>query len=144
MENKRKHLEFIQKTIARMASYMFFLKGWAITSISACFLLLARGGVGSIVGTRSDIGISYVWPLVVFVFVFWFLDGYFLFQERLYRALYDRVRKKMEKDIDFSMDASKCQKGGTFCLVFRAMFSLALFPIYLPLLIFGVLLVGFL
>jgi hypothetical protein len=35
---------------------------------------------------------------------FWGLDGYFLHQERLFRALYDHVRVLDEKDIDFSMN----------------------------------------
>ena len=32
------------------------------------------------------------------------LDGYFLWQQRLFRALYDHVRQLEESDIDFSMD----------------------------------------
>ncbi len=32
MENKRKHLEFIQAIISRMASNLFFLRGWTITN----------------------------------------------------------------------------------------------------------------
>lgn len=35
---------------------------------------------------------------------FWFLDGYFLWQERLYRAVYDEVRLRPSDNIDFSMD----------------------------------------
>ena len=38
------------------------------------------------------------------VTIFWGLDGYFLWQERLYRALYDHVRQLEESEIDFSMD----------------------------------------
>ncbi len=37
---------------------------------------------------------------------FWLLDGYFLRQERLFRKLYDHVRKSPEEKIDFSMDVS--------------------------------------
>ncbi len=37
---------------------------------------------------------------------FWLLDGYFLRQERLYRKLYDHVRKQQEDNIDFSMNAA--------------------------------------
>jgi len=37
---------------------------------------------------------------------FWILDGYFLWQERLFRALYDNVRSLKDEDIDFSMDTS--------------------------------------
>ena len=37
---------------------------------------------------------------------FWVLDGYFLWQERLFRSLYDHVRLLNEDQIDFSMDTS--------------------------------------
>jgi hypothetical protein len=38
--------------------------------------------------------------------MFWILDGYFLWQERLFQKLYDRVRTASESEIDFSMDTS--------------------------------------
>ena len=41
--------------------------------------------------------------------IFWGLDGYLLWQERLFRALYDRVRLLEEREIDFSMDVSPFQ-----------------------------------
>lgn len=40
------------------------------------------------------------------VIVFWFLDSYYLYQERLYRSLYNNVTKKENKDIDFSLNAT--------------------------------------
>jgi len=50
---------------------------------------------------------------LVFIFLayfpalaFWFLDGYFLWKERLFRALYDHVRNLNEENIDFSMSTS--------------------------------------
>ena len=36
---------------------------------------------------------------------FWILDGYFLWQEKLFRKVYDEVRK--QDDTDFKMDAMK-------------------------------------
>jgi hypothetical protein len=41
-ENKRKHLEFIQAIVTRMAGNLFFLKGWAITLIAGLFALAAK------------------------------------------------------------------------------------------------------
>ena len=41
------------------------------------------------------------------VIVFWGLDAYYLLQERLYRSLYDRVRKTEEENIDFALKATK-------------------------------------
>ena len=43
MENKRKHLEFIQNIISRMAGNLFFLRGWTITLIAALLALFIKG-----------------------------------------------------------------------------------------------------
>lgn len=91
--NKHKHLEFIQTSINRMSGNLFLLKGWSITLIAALFALAAKDT------NKAYILIAY-FPL----FIFWTLDGYFLSQERRFRALYEHVRKLKEEDIDFSMD----------------------------------------
>ena len=107
MENKKKHLEFIQAVINRMAGNSFLLKGWAITLVAALFALSAKDT------NRAYILIAY-FPIIIF----WILDGYFISQERLFRSLYDHVRKLAEKDIDFSMDTSAFQsktRNGWVC-----------------------------
>jgi hypothetical protein len=91
--NKHKHLEFVQAAVNRMAGNLFLLKGWSITLIAALFALAAKDA------NRFYILIAY-FPL----FIFWSLDGYFLSQERKFRALYDYVRTLDESQIDFSMD----------------------------------------
>lgn len=91
--NKHKHLEFIQAAVNRMAGNLFLLKGWSITLIAALFALAAKDS------NQFYILIAY-FPL----FIFWSLDGYFLSQERKFRALYDHIRKLDESQIDFSMD----------------------------------------
>lgn len=93
MSNKHKHLEFIQSAINRMAGNLFLLKGWSITLIAALFALAAKDS------NQYYILIAY-FPL----FIFWMLDGYFLSQERKFRALYDYVRGLDESRIDYSMD----------------------------------------
>jgi hypothetical protein len=95
-EAKAKHLEMIQVVVGRMASNLFYLKGWATTLVAALFALAAKDSNVKLVV------ISY-FP----VLIFWALDGYFLSQERLFRALYDDVRAKANADIDFSMDTSQ-------------------------------------
>src|ERR1039458_2620376 len=87
MENKRKHLEMIQGIINRMASNLFYLKGWTITLIAALFALAAK-----------DANPKYIFVAYFPVIIFWVLDGYFLSQERRFRALYDDVRMLDEKD----------------------------------------------
>ncbi len=122
MENKRKHLEFIQNIISRMAGNLFFLRGWTITLIAALLALFAKGNNSNYI----------IYFLIVLTFVFWILDGYFLSQERLFRSLYNHVRKLKEEEIDFSMDISEYQKYKKNTLIY-SMFSLTLLIFYLPL-----------
>ncbi|MBU1036740.1 hypothetical protein KKF32_01730 [Patescibacteria group bacterium] len=109
MENKQKHLEFIQGVISRMASNLFFLRGWTITLIAALLALFVK-----------DSSHDYILVIYFPVIIFWILDGYFLSQERLFRALYNHVRKLDEKNIDFSMDTSnfKAYENGWLCSIF--------------------------
>jgi len=93
--NKHKHLEFVQVAVNRMAGNLFLLKGWSISLIAALFALAAKDS------NKFYILIAY-FPL----FIFWSLDGYFLSQERKFRALYDYVRTLDESKIDFSMDTT--------------------------------------
>lgn len=97
MENKRKHLEFIQNIISRMAGNLFFLRGWTITLVGALLALFSK--------SNSPFCVFYF--LIVLILVFWILDGYFLSQERSYRDLYNHVRKLKEEEVDFSMDISE-------------------------------------
>jgi len=122
MENKRKHLEFIQNIISRMAGNLFFLRGWTITLIGALLALFSKN--------NSPEYVFYF--LIVLILVFWILDGYFLSQERSYRDLYNHVRKLKEEEIDFSMDIGEYQKFKKNTLVY-SMFSSTLLIFYLPL-----------
>jgi len=70
-------LKIIQDIIKRMAFNSFMLKGWAVTLVVATLLLK---------GDKYQVLIAFI-PLVIF----WFLDAYFLQQERLYRELYKWV-----------------------------------------------------
>ncbi len=121
MENKRKHLEFIQGAINRMAGNLFFLRGWTITLIAALFAFFVK-----------DANADFIFVVYFPVIIFWILDGYFLSQERLFRALYNHVRKLDEKEIDFSMntgDYKKDEGNSWIC----SMFSTTLLFFYLPL-----------
>ncbi len=122
MENKQKHLEFIQNTINRMAGNLFFLRGWTITLITGLFALSAK-----------DTSSNYVLIAYFLVLIFWVLDGYFLSQERLFRALYNHVRTLDEKDIDFSMNTNEFKKDKNNSWL-QSVFSLTLVVFYLSLL----------
>src|SRR5262249_32816069 len=73
---------------------------WSVTLAAALFALSAKE-------TKPKMIALAYYPIVVF----WILDGYFLSQERLYRALYDKVRTMPEANIDFSMDTKEFNKG---------------------------------
>ena len=100
MESRLKHLEFIQGVVNRLASDSFRIKGWSVVLVAALLVLLAREG-------RPD----FLYIGLVPVLFFWGLDGYFLWQERLFRALYDHVRGLDEKAVDFSMDTRPFRTG---------------------------------
>ena len=95
MDKKLKHLELVQGVINRMASNSFMLKGWAVTLVAGIFALAGK-----------DTDKLYFLVAYVPVIVFWGLDAYYLLQERLYRSLYDKVRKTEEDKIDFSLKAT--------------------------------------
>lgn len=117
MEQKIKHLEFIQNVITRMNSNSFLIKGWAITLVSALFALAAK-----------DANVNYVLVSYIIIPVFWLLDGFYISQERQYRDLYKEVAAKPENEIDFNMDASAYRKGNRTWLA--GVFSKTLIPFY--------------
>ena len=99
MEKKLAHLNMIQAVITRMGSNSFLLKGWSVTLVAALFALAAKD-------TNSGLILIAYLPAVVF----WTLDGYFLWQETLFRHLYDKVRVQAEADVDFSMSTADLVK----------------------------------
>ncbi|HMV48952.1 MAG TPA: hypothetical protein PLD20_29095 [Blastocatellia bacterium] len=89
--SKLEHLKMLQTVIARMAGNSFSVKTWCVTLVSALLGLGAKDA-----------------PKMVFVaflpvLMFWWLDAYFLHQERLFRELFDQVRNNGQDDSDFSM-----------------------------------------
>ena len=95
---KEKHLEFAQGIINRMGQNSFLIKGWTVTLISALFALAAK-----------DSNHKFVIVAYFPTFVFWLLDSYYLYQERLFRRVYDDIRLKT--NVDFSLKTKKFDKG---------------------------------
>lgn len=100
MDEKLKHLEFIQNVITRMNSNSFLLKGWCITLISALFALSAKDS------NPMYILIAYI-PLPAF----WVLDAFYISKERQYRGLYKKVSSMPPEEITFSMSTNEFDKG---------------------------------
>lgn len=100
IENKRKHLEFIQGVINRLSTNSFLLKGWSVALVSALFLLSAKE-------TRD----AFLFLTYIPAVIFWGLDGYCLWQERLFRDLYKYVRVLPDDEVDFCMSTQKVMDG---------------------------------
>ncbi|MFE7467780.1 hypothetical protein ACFU6R_27240 [Streptomyces sp. NPDC057499] len=104
-----KHLEFIQAVIARLGNGSFLIKGWTMTVAGVFFgVLVSRPG----------------WLLALAGLVpiggFWLLDSYFLRQERLFRKLYDDVRKPGTNVELFSMNVQPYDSAVSWTGVVRS------------------------
>lgn len=105
-----------QDIIKRMAGNSFSVKTWAITLIVATLLFK---------GSQEHIFIAFV-PL----FAFWFLDAYYLQQERLFREVHNwAVGYRLEHDDDvFNMNPERF--NDKVDSVFCTMFSISVLPFY--------------
>lgn len=121
--NKIAHLGFIQGVINRMGANSFALKGWTVALVAAVFALAAK-----------DSNLKFFIIALVATVLFWFLDGYFLWQERKFRSLYDAVAKNEMPSDTFSMDTSSFNKG--FCNYFKALLSVTLAVFYVMIILF--------
>ncbi len=78
--DKRLHLQFVQNVITRMNTNSFQIKTWTIT-VFAAFLALAANSKNYI----------FVFISVFPTLIFYFLDAYYLQQERKFRGLYNDI-----------------------------------------------------
>ncbi len=118
-ESYRKHLEFAQLNIARMAVSSFAYKSWMIAIIAALYAAYAAS---------SHAGLILV--AVIPTCLFWWLDAFHLAAERNFRELYDKIRR--EEAAPFEMTPAKMTlKSWT-----KAAFSTTVLPLYVPVLVF--------
>ena len=87
-----KHLEFIQNVIARMNTDSFQLKSWSITIMAALLALYA-----------SSQNVTFIVIAVIPTVIFWFLDAYYLQQERQFRGIYNDVAGLTEEQKKISV-----------------------------------------
>ena len=114
-----KHLEMTQAIINRLGNNSFWVKSWSMILIVAAMVLI----------TKQDIQNSYfVLVLILPVLGSWILDGYFLWQERLFRQVYSEIRT--QSDTDFEMNPTK-HKNKPKCSWLSAIFSLTLIIFYI-------------
>lgn len=99
IEAKLKHLEFIQRTIGRMSNSSFLFKGWAITIAAGLSAFAATS-------SQSVLRVALAGAILSSA-LFWGLDGYYLWIEHRYVALYQEVASMEPSQIDFSMQTDK-------------------------------------
>lgn len=120
------HLSYIQNTVDRMSHNSFLIKGWTITFMSLLFILAINN--------------SNYWFLILALFTlicFWGLDAYYLRQERLFRKLYDFVRKDKIKE-PFTMNTNPLKRYvHSWSLT---LFSPTIVLIYFPIMFLNILL----
>ena len=116
-----KEIDIIQDIIKRMAFNSFMVKGWTITLVAVTLLLR---------GSKYQVLIAFI-PILVF----WFLDAYFLWQERLYRRLYNWVIKNRINTDEHLFDMNAYRFKDKEQSKLRIMFSITLGWFYGSLLI---------
>lgn len=125
-ESKLKHIDIVQSTISRMAQNSFAIKGWTITVLVGLFVFLQKDNF------RNNMIIY----LITIIF-FWVLDSYYLWQERLFRKLYNDIIVNVTEESDLSMNIIQYKAKVKF---YSSLFSVSEIMIYLPLLLITLLL----
>lgn len=90
-----KHLEFVQNVITRLGHNSFLIKSWTVTLIAAISTLAASAG-------NNQLLLPAIFPTLLF----WFLDSFYLQQERKFRAIYKSIYQVDGKTRLFEMNPS--------------------------------------
>lgn len=91
----RKHLDFIQAIVARMAGASAAAKDWLLPVVSATFGF-------ALVKHEAQVAVLGILAVLLFAF----LDANYLRQEKAYRGLYDTVARQTRPVVTFSLDPS--------------------------------------
>lgn len=115
-----KHLELIQDVVTRMNSNSFQMKGWMVAIVSALLAIYAD--------KQNE---YYILVAFVPTVLFWFLDTYYLWQERKFRGLYNDVAgvTKTQKIELFAMRPD-LYTGGKYSF-WSVLFSVTIVNLYL-------------
>jgi hypothetical protein len=81
IEEIHKEIDLIQSCISRMAQNSFMIKGWLITIYAVVLALLPE---------KIDLLLLCI-VMAIVTWSFWYLDGFFLRTEKIYRSIYNWV-----------------------------------------------------
>ena len=119
-----KEIDLIQSVISRMASNSFLLKGWLVSLIA---VILALNKDSLLQANNDNLYLILLLP----VFIFWYLDAYFLQIERRYRKLYAWVLKNRSITQDYLFDLNHKRFKKEVPNIIGVMFSETLIVFYL-------------
>lgn len=100
IEEIHKEIDLIQSCITRMAQNSFMIKGWFV-SLYAVILALLPERVNMFLLCASLVAVN---------LLFWYLDGFFLRTEKIYRKIYDwvlDVRLKNNRELLYQLNPSE-------------------------------------
>ena len=117
------HLGILQGVIARMATNSSHCKAWCITVVSAILVIIADKG-------KPEYALIALLP----IFLFTFLDLYYLALERGFRGAYSSFVKKLHKNEILLTDLYLVKpKGEMYKVQFSSFFSFSILGFYLGL-----------
>lgn len=100
IEEIHKEIDLIQSCITRMAQNSFMIKGWFV-SIYAVILALLPEKVNMFLLCIALVAVN---------LIFWYLDGFFLRTEKVYRKIYDWVleeRPQNNRELMYQLNSGK-------------------------------------
>lgn len=119
------YLNILQGIISRMAGNSANCKTWCITLVSGILVVIADKAKP-----------NYAWIALIPVILFFFLDAYYLGQERAFRATYNDFVRRMHAGTAGTTDlflVAPLKGFNVLTCTFQATLSFAIYPFYLTL-----------
>ncbi len=121
------YLNILQSIVSRMAGNSANCKTWCITIVSGILVVITDKA-------KAD----YAWIALIPVILFFFLDAFYLGQERAFRAIYNDFVRRMHAGTVEATDLFLVAPLKGFNVVtytLQATLSFAIYPFYLTLII---------
>ena len=109
-------VKVIQEIIKRMAGNSFNLKTWTVALIVVAILFRGDG--------------KYSYAAYIPLFAFWYLDAFYLRQERLFRKVHDWVLEHRPKNDDQLFNLNPARFDSEVASVPKIMFTISTLPFY--------------
>ena len=119
------YLNILQSIVSRMAGNSANCKTWCITLVSGILVVIADKAKP-----------NYGWLALIPVLLFFFLDAYYLGQERAFRATYNDFVRRMHSGIAETTDlfiVAPLKGFNVITATLQSTLSFAIYPFYLTL-----------